>query len=223
MLYDETAVRANIRNRDGKRVFYLRSGDTLTPLARDFLRKERIEILPAHEAKIQRYRLLSGGFSEEKPEQMTHLSGDILVPKTHPRIRFRGMVDLLEAELLLCGPETGEILNLARKLIRCDVLDEPVGDFTLYGLTAQQQRQHSHFPQDYYGIPHFMPDFSDGEQVLRLNRCRSICRQAELAAVEAFSDKDGVLTRRDIVQALNRMSSMLYILMIRRKRADGKH
>ena len=223
MLYDETAVRANIRNRDGKRVFYLRSGDTLTPLARDFLRQEHIEVLPAQEAKPKGYRLLSGGYTEEKPEHMTHLNGDVLVPKTHPRIRFRGMIDSLEAELLLCGPETGEILSLARRLIRCDVLDEPVGEFTLYGLTAQQQRQHSHFPQDYYGIPHFMPDYADGEQVLRLNRCRSVCRQAELSAVEAFSDKDGNLIRGDIVQALNRMSSMLYILMIRRKRTDGKH
>ena len=223
MLYDETAVRANIRNRDGKRVFYLRSEDTLTPLARDFLRQEHIEILPAQEAKPERYRLLSGGFTEEKPEHMTHLNGDMLVPKTHPRIRFRGMIDFLEAELLLCGPETGEILNLARRLIRCDVMDEPVGEFTLYGLTKEQQRRHSHFPQDYYGIPHFMPDYADGEQVLRLNRCRSICRQAELAAVDAFSDRDGNLVRTDIVQALNRMSSMLYILMIRRKRADEGH
>jgi ethanolamine utilization cobalamin adenosyltransferase len=222
MLYDETAVRANIRNRDGKRVFYLRNEDTLTPLARDFLRQEHIEILPAKEAKPERYRLLSGGYAEEKPEYMTHLNGDILVSKTHPRIRFRGMIDLLEAELLLCGPETGEILNLARRLIRCDVMDEPVEEFTLYGLTAQQQRQHSHFPQDYYGIPHFMPDYADGEQVLRLNRCRSICRQAELAAVDAFSDRDGNLVRTDIVQALNRMSSMLYILMIQEK-SGGKY
>ena len=223
MLYDETAVRANIRNREGKRVFYLRSEDTLTPLARDFLRQEHIEVLPAREAKLQRYRLLGGGYAEEKPEHMTHLNGDILVPKTHPRIRFRGMVDLLEAELLLCGPVTREILELARKLIRCDVMDEPVGEFTLCGLTEQQQRQHSHFPQDHYGIPHFMPDYSDGEQVLRLNRCRSICRQAELSAAEAFSDRDGNLTREDIVQALNRMSSMLYILMIQRKSADERH
>ena len=223
MLYDETAVRANIRNRDGRRVFFLRSEDTLTPLARDFLRKERIEILPAQEARLQRYGLLTGGFAEEKPEHMTHLNGDILVFKTHPRIRFRGMIDLLEAELLLCGQETEEILILARKLIRCDVMDEPVGEFTLYGLTADQQRHHSHFPQDHYGIPHFMPDFSDSPQVLRLNRCRSICRQAELAAADAFSDRDGNLIRGDIVQALNRMSSMLYILMIRRKRADEGH
>ena len=223
MLYDETAVRANIRNRDGKRVFYLRGEDTLTPLARDFLRKERIEILPAQEAKIQRYRLLAGGFAEEKPEHMTHLNGNILVRKTHPRIRFRGMIDLLEAELLLCGRETEEILTLARKLIRCDVMNEPVGEFTLYGLSSDQQRQHSHFPQDHYGLPHFMPDYTDSPQVLRLNRCRSICRQAELAAVDAFSDRDGNLKRVDIVQALNRMSSMLYILMIRRKRADEGH
>lgn len=218
MLYDEAAVRANIRNRDGKRVFYLREGDTLTPLARDFLRKERIEALPAQQAKPERYRLLSGGFAEEKPEHFTHLCGDVLVPKTHPRIRFRGMIDLLEAELLLCGEITGELLLLARRLIRCDVLDEPVGDFTLYGLNADQQRSHSHFPQDHYGIPHFMPDYTDGETLLRLNRCRSICRQAELAAVDAFSDRDGNLMRADIVRALNRMSSMLYILMIREKR-----
>ena len=223
MLYDETAVRANLRNRDGKRVFFLRSEDTLTPLARDFLRQERIEILPPQEARPQRYRLLSGGFSEEKPEHMTHLNGDVLVPKTHPRIRFRGMMDRLEAELLLCGKETGEILSLARRLILCDVMEEPVGEFTLYGLTQEQQRKRSHFPQDYYGIPHFMPDYADGETVLRLNRCRSICRQAELAAVAAFSDRDGNLTRADIVQALNRMSSMLYILMIRRKSTDERH
>ena len=223
MLYDETAVRANIRNREGKRVFFLRDGDTLTPLARDFLRQERIEIRPAQEARLERYRLLTGGFAEEKPEHMTHLNGDVLVCKTHPRIRFRGMVDLLEAELLLCGEGTREILELARRLIRCDVLEEPVGDFTLYGLTKEEQRKHSHFPQDFYGIPHFMPDFADGERVLRLNRCRSVCRQAELAAVDAFSNRDGKLIREDIVQALNRMSSMLYILMIREKSTGGKH
>ena len=36
MLYTEEAVRANIRNREGKRVFYLGKGDTLTPGARDW-------------------------------------------------------------------------------------------------------------------------------------------------------------------------------------------
>ena len=141
--------------------------------------------------------------------------------KTHPRIRFRGAIDTLEAELLLAGPETGELLDLARKLIRCEVLGEPVGDFSLYGLNEQQQRQRSHFPQDHYGIPHFMPDYADGEKVLILNRCRTAARAAELAAVAAFTDGEGNLTREDIVKALNRMSSMIYILMLKHKKMES--
>ncbi len=217
MLYDEAAVRANIRNREGKRVFFLGKGDTLTPSARDLLSRERIQVLSAEQAKVERYRLLTGGFTEEKPEHMTHLHGDVLVPKTHPRIRFRGTMDTLEAELLLCGSAVGEILELARRLIRCDVLDEPVGEFTLYGLTEQEQRKRSHFPQEYYGIAHFMPDFSHGQTLLQLNRCRCAARAAELAAQDAFTDREGNPTRIDILKALNRMSSMLYILMIQER------
>ena len=101
MLYSLETVRENLRNRAGKRVFYLGKGDTLTSSARDYLQRERIEILPAEQAKPTRYRLPGGGWIEEKPEHMTHLNGDTLVPKTHPRIRFRGKMDTLEAELLL--------------------------------------------------------------------------------------------------------------------------
>ncbi len=217
MLYDEKAVRENLRNREGKRVFILGKTDTLTPSARDFLNRERIEILPPEAAKPVRWKLLSGGFCEDKPEAMTHLNGDTLVPKNHPRIRFRGAVDTLEAELLLCGEATGEILNLVRRLIRCDVLNEPVGDITLYGLSEAEQRKRSHFPQEYYGIPHFMPDFSDSPRLLQLNRARCAARAAELAAVEAFVDPDGIPLRPDILQAMNRVSSMLYLLMLQEK------
>ena len=220
MLYDERAVKENIRNRQGKRVFILGKHDTLTPSARDFLSRERIAILPPEEAKPQQWKLLGGGFLEEKPEHMTHLDGDTLVLKTHPRIRFRGAVDTLEAELLLCGKAVEEILTIARRLIRCDVLNEPVGEITLYGLTEAQQRERSHFPQKYYGIPHFMPDFSDGEQLLRLNRARCAARAAELAAAEAFADREGNPTRLDILTACNRISSMLYLLMLQEKKKE---
>lgn len=224
MLWDEQAVRANIRNRDGKRVYYLGKGDQLTSTARDFLRRERIEILPGSQARPERYRLLSGGYAEEKPEHMTHLNGEVLVPKTHPRIRFRGKMDTLEAELILCqlvpgAPEgaLGEILDLSRKILRCDVLEEPLRQDTLCGLTQEEQRGRSHMPQDYYGQPHFMPQASDGPVIAGLNRARCFAREAELAAVEAFSDREGNLLREDIPKALNRMSSMLYLLMIQEK------
>lgn len=224
MLWDEQAVRANVRNRDGKRVYYLGKGDQLTSTARDFLRRERIEILPGSQARPERYRLLSGGYAEEKPEHMTHLNGEVLVPKTHPRIRFRGKMDTLEAELILCqlvpgAPEgaLGEILDLSRKILRCDVLEEPLRQDTLCGLTQDEQRRRSHMPQDYYGQPHFMPQASDGSVIAGLNRARCFAREAELAAVEAFSDREGNLLREDIPKALNRMSSILYLLMIQEK------
>ena len=121
MLYTEDSVRDNIRNREGKRVFYLGKGDSLTPGARDWLRRERIGILSGELARKDRYRLTNGGYLDEKPEHMTHLNAEVLVPKTHPRIAFRGAVDTLEAELILAqlaAPEMAakleEVLTLAR-------------------------------------------------------------------------------------------------------------
>ena len=224
MLYNEEAVRANIRNREGKRVYYLGKGDQLTSGARDYLSRERIEILPADQARPERTRVLGGGWLEEKPEQLTHLNRELLVPKTHPRIVFRGKMDTLEAELILCQlahadlvTPVGEILALARQILRCDVLEQPLKWDRLCGLTEAEQRRRSHFPQEYYAQPHFMPSVSDGPVIARLNRTRCAAREAELAAASAFSDRDGNLTREDILRALNRMSSMLYILMIQWK------
>lgn len=217
MLFDLTAARANVRNRDGKRVFYLGSGDQLNSAARDWLQAERIEILPASMAKPERYRLESGGYLEEKPEHMTHLHGDVLVPKDHPRIMFRGAVDMLEAQILLCGqalphlrPELELFLKQARVLIRAEVLNDSVEKLKLCNLSPEELRSHSHRPQDFYGKPHFMPDFDDGA-VLQLNRLRCAVRDAERLAVAAIPD------REDILQVLNRMSSAVYILMIREK------
>lgn len=225
MLYTEESVRANIRSRDGKRVFFLGKSDTLTPGARDFLSRERIEIRPAEMAKIEEYQALNGGLFREKPEHMTHLQGNVLVAKDHPRIAFRGMVDSLQAEILLCQlavpsvkQELGEILALARRIIRCDVLEEPLKDREIIGLSEQELRQHSHRPQDYYGQPHFMPEWEDGAEILLLNRLRCAVRHTERAAVAAFTDENGNCTRLDILRALNRMSSVVYILMIRVKK-----
>ncbi len=226
MLYSEKEVRENLRNREGKRVFYLGTRDQLTSSARDYLTRERIEILPASQAAPERYRLLSGGFMEGKPEHMTHLNAQVLVPKTHPRIAFRGKLDSLEAELLLCGQDfphlekdLGEVLELARRIIRCDVLEEPLPDGKLCGLAEEELRKRSHFPQDFYGQPHFMPNVRDTREVLRLNRLRCAVREAEISAAAAFVTPEGSVTRPDILRAMNRMSSMVYILMIREKAA----
>ena len=224
MLLSEQAVRDNLRNRQGKRVYFLRPQDQLSSAARDFLSRERVEIRPAAEARLETYRLLGGGVTEKKPEHMTHLHGDVLVRKTHPRIRFRGKVDSFQGILLLAqaevpeaGDRLGEILDLSHRLLRADVLEEPLEAGTLCGFSEEELHRRSHFPQEYYGVSHFMPSAGDGRAILLLNLARCACREAELQAVDAFSDREGNPIREDLLLALNRMSSMLYILMIEKK------
>ena len=228
MLFSEEAARANIRSRDGRRVFYLGRDDRLTSAARDYLSWERIEILPAEAARPERFPLLGGGYCEEKPEHMTHLDGVTLAPKTHPRIVFRGKVDTLEAHLILCGirvpslrGEIEDILGYTRLLLRCEVLGEPVPERKLCGLTEQELRRHSHFPQEFYGQPHFMPGSGDGQEIACLNLARCAAREAELAAAAAFTDAYGQVQRPDLLRAMNRLSSAIYLLMIR-QRANRK-
>lgn len=229
MLYTEETVKDNIRNKDGKRVFYLGKGDTLTPGGRDWLRQQRIEILNADMAKPSEYRLLNGGVVKEKYEHMTHLNSQILVCKTHPRIIFRGSMDNLEAQIILAqgncdrkiASMLSEVLSLAREIIRCDVLETPLERERLCGMTEAEIRERSHRPQDFYKQPHFMPEYTDGEAVTYLNIARCAARDAEIKAVAAFSDREGNPVRIDILKALNRMSSMLYILMIMVKSGEN--
>ena len=228
MLFSEEAARANVRSRDGRRVFYLGRDDRLTSAARDYLSRERIEILPAEAARPERFPLLGGGYCEEKPEHMTHLDGVTLAPKTHPRILFRGKVDTLEAHLILCGirvpplrREIEDILGYTRLLLRCEVLGEPVPERKLCGLTEQELRRRSHFPQEFYGQPHFMPGSGDGQEIACLNLARCAAREAELAAAAAFTDAYGQVQRPDLLRAMNRLSSAIYLLMIR-QRANRK-
>lgn len=224
MLHNLESVRDSVRNREGKRVFFLPKGDQLTSEARDFLTKERIEIRTG-DGKFSDFETLDGGYYKEKPEHMTHLRGNILVPKTHPRIVLRGKIDTLEAEILLAqaaSPEPfredlGKVLEFVRNLMRYEVMEEPVPEIKVLGLSASDIREHSHYPQKYYGQGHFMPSVSDGLTVLQVNKARTAAREAELAAVTAFTDRNGKLTRMDFVQAMNRVSSLLYILEISMK------
>ena len=225
MLYDQKAVQENIRNKEGKRVFYLGKGHQLTSDARDWLNRERIPILPAEAAKPDGYRLQSGAVLQEKPEHMTHLNGEVLVEKTHPRIAFRGGMDSLEAALLLAAAECDgmirtqleEALAYSRYLLGQEVLQAPIACKALGGMDEQQLRQRSHRPQDFYGKPHFMPEPGDGKALLLVNAARCKAREAELLAAKAFRDAEGLPTRLDLLQALNRLSSFLYLIMIQLK------
>ena len=211
----------------------------LSPGARDWLTAHKIQaVFPAGREDpavptSAKYRTLFGATLNEKPEHMTHLKGNILVRKDHPRIAFRGMIDALEGEIMLAQQasreypalvkELGEALDLVRRLIRCDVLDEPVGELRLCGYDAGQLREYSHYPDKYLGQPHFLPAYTDGPALLAVNKVRTLVRQTELSAYAAFKDVEGNVTRGDIILALNRLSSLMWIMMIKLKAGQYEH
>ena len=224
-LYTEAAVRANLRNREGRRVFYLASGDHLTPGARDFLRDNHIEILPAEAAKPQVYKTLQGAELREKPEHMTQLFGNVLVAKDHPRIHFRGKLDSLQALVVLgqvqiaeggCQKlvdDLGNILGILREMMRCDALDEAFKNETIIGLTHAELRERSHNPQKFFGVQYMqLPDYTMGRDYALLNQLRAAVRETEVAATEAFR-VGNKYTRKDIIEELNRLSSAIHIMM----------
>lgn len=83
-----------------------------------------------------------------KPENMTHLHGNVLVPKTHPQIAFRGMLDSLEAKIMslqVVASENGlhrltdaldEVLAYVRQILSAEVLDKELGEIHLLGLDS---------------------------------------------------------------------------------------
>jgi len=194
-------------------------GTVLTPLAREYIREHDLQIgeLAANSAA-----------GIEKPEHMTHLNGSTLVPKTHPRILLRGKLDSLEALLLqtqsLAGQQgreetaraLGELYALAQRILAAEVKGAPLGPFTLLGLDSAALRAQSHDPKGFAGLDaHPMPHTGMGGLCLALNFLRTQVREAELAAARAFCPENGPVEFPDLLEALNRMSSAVYLLFLK--------
>ena len=202
-----------------------------TPSAIEYLNDKNIRIIKQNETtktnEQKTFETVFGGVMLNKPEHMTHLRGNTLVFKDHPVIKYRGALDYLESEIIMaqiiakkCGyssiiDDLEEIITMVRTLIRVQITGEKLNNFTLIGLNAEEMREHSHHSTKHYGISHFLPTYTHGEVVAALNRLRTITRKTELIAYDAFKDQYGNADRSDIIQALNRMSSVFWIMMCR--------
>lgn len=164
----------------------------------------------------------------QKPEDWTHLDQKYLVPKDHPRIQFRGQIDLLQAKVVRAQVELGErgadpklvgdlqsVLDLLRQLVRSEVLDEPLPSEDVIGLSPEELRRQSHDPKGFFGVEYMkLPDKSMGFAYAALNELRAQARVAETAAVHAFQSRP-TPAQRQILQTMNRLSSAFHILMCR--------
>lgn len=196
--------------------------------------KEGDSYLPAFE-KPAGYTGLDGGQFPEKPEHMTALRGTTLVTKDHKVICLRGRLDSLEAKILEVQvalhrqgldrivADLDEVLAYVRVILGSEVKGSDVPPMHLMGMEEAEIRDRSHKPKQYYGINHFGASWQDGEAVVLLNALRTQVREVELVAYSTFKDEYGVPVRPDIVQALNRLSSAFYVMMMRVKAKEYEH
>jgi len=217
--------------------YRLDPGTRMTPAATEFLNERKIKILdetgePVLGSQHKRVgqeiwkeeKTISA--STEKPEEYTHLHGSTLVLKTHERIKFRGKLDSLEAFLISLiidmqgsgnlglTSELKVILAYLRKMMLAEVTQKPLDFIEFNGWKDSEIRDRSHHPKDYYGIGHFVPDPSQGPVMAGLNQLRTKVRELEIKGIEALLESEqGGSPRRDIILALNRLSSLVYIMM----------
>ena len=163
---------------------------------------------------------------EEKPEDMTHLRGRRLVRKDHPVIVWRGRLDsfcarLMEAQVLGLregrpdfANELGEVLDFCRGLLAAEIKGQEVDDFRLLGLSSADLRERSHHPAKFFGHPHILMSCKMGPLAVASNALRAEIREVEAAAAAAFGSP-GLPRRDDLILALNRLSSLFYILVYR--------
>ncbi|MCP4119217.1 MAG: cobalamin adenosyltransferase [Desulfobacteraceae bacterium] len=241
----ESLLRQRFRKKAFK-TFNVEEGQIVTPSAQQFLNEKSVAVIrngkgeqepkepvatpaeqvPAPRPKAKYVSAVDGGSFETKPEHMTQLRGNALVVKNDPRIVFRGKLDSFQSAVLMeqlrsielkkkgLSQDLEELLSWAREIMKCDVMEEPLPETRILGLTDPELRERSHHPKRYFKIGHIMPTADMGASLLGLNTLRSSVREIEIAAVAAFMNN---VEKRDMIQALNRMSSVIYIMMLKEK------
>jgi ethanolamine utilization cobalamin adenosyltransferase len=214
------------------RSYHVKPGTFVTPLALEYLRDRNVELIfgpcwecmpctPIEDRGEKTYvEVGSGKGYSQKPERMTHLFANQLVPKTHPRIALRGKLDTMQAEIILAQAEAasggmtqlaldlGEVLTATREVLGAEVTGRELGSLRLFGYDSDELRRISHHVKETFGFQHPTPSYEMGALAARLNLLRAVTREAELAAEFAFREGE----REDIIQTMNRMSSAVYIL-----------
>ncbi len=164
---------------------------------------------------------------ENKSDVLTWLDSNNLVPKNHPRILFRGKLDNMISYCVLVqnefqnysGPDIikkylSDLRSYMGSILRAEVKNEKTNNLFMGEFDADAIHKMSHNPLKYLGYDHIVPELSHGRWIAFLNYLRAIVREAEVNAANLYIDPALRVTRPDILNSLNRLSSALYVLMI---------
>jgi ethanolamine utilization cobalamin adenosyltransferase len=213
---------------------HVNQSDYVTQSALEYIKEKKLSLVvdddenkfirPSLNMIADKYVSESGNEEyDEKPEHMTHLYGNVLVMKNHPRIILRGKLDTFIAsimdmeifaekkKIIKLKKDIAELGLFKQHILKCEVSNQPVGEQLLLKYNEEDLRKISHNPGEYFGRGHIKISSAHGEVEVKLNMLRTQARELEIAAVTAFQDDD----EQGILKALNRLSSAIYILMLK--------
>ncbi|EAR6843612.1 ethanolamine utilization cob(I)yrinic acid a,c-diamide adenosyltransferase EutT [Salmonella enterica] len=158
----------------------------------------------------------------KKPDTLTHLTADKMVAKSDPRLGFRAALDSAIAltvwlQIELAEPWQPWLFDIRSRLgniMRADAIDEPLAAQSIVGLNEDELHRLSHQPLRYLDYDHLVPEASHGRDAALLNLLRTKVRETETLAAQVFITRSFEVLRPDILQALNRLSSTVYVMMI---------
>ncbi|MDR2787851.1 MAG: ethanolamine utilization cob(I)yrinic acid a,c-diamide adenosyltransferase EutT [Candidatus Accumulibacter sp.] len=213
-------------------------GGDAPPVAADSAARPRIHPLTGKERSARPPAARCALCRQEvgkKPDALTHLDANTLVPKNDARIRFRGRLDgaiacavWLQAEWAEARRKGDEADALSTRLeqglsdvrsalgdaLRAEVTGEILPPPRMGPFDEEAIHRVSHDPWRHLGHDHVVPEVSQGLSAARLNLLRAAIREAETCAAEVHVGRDFEVARPDLMQGLNRLSSAVYILMI---------
>ena len=226
----EAWLRANHTLSEGAEI-HLPADSRLTPSARELLESRHLRIkfideqgrLFVDDEQQQPQPVHGLTSSDEHPQDtLTHLSAEKMVAKSDPRLGFRAVLDStialavwLQIELAEpWQPWLADIRSRLGNIMRADALGEPLGCQAIVGLSDEDLHRLSHQPLRYLDHDHLVPEASHGRDAALLNLLRTKVRETETVAAQVFITRSFEVLRPDILQALNRLSSTVYVMMI---------
>lgn len=243
MVLTEEKLRSLYKKNENMKEISLEKGTILTPSARQYLIDKDIKMVEKITGKTEeksefkemekerlkpKYKGIMGELYVEKPEYMTQIHGNVLVKKDDKRIIFRGAIDSFQSRWLVLMKDLDEIKNaklkkdlesiekFIKKILVSEVIGEALVNIEVLEKTLDEIREISHNPKKYFNKEHlFGISSKDSYLVIKLNEMRTLSRELEIKGVEAFVKENGTIERRDILLALNRLSSAIYIVMLR--------
>ena len=217
---------------DSGRVFIPKAGQNATDAALSDSLKQVHPLTTSDEWSVPDC-LLCQQKVEHKPDTLTHIDAHHLVSKNDPRLLFRGKLDSVIAQAVLTQIQLtqtpsdalapimpqlsrymADVRSVLGNVLKTEATGETMATVALGNLSAEAIHKMSHHPLKYLGHDHLVPDEKQGMQVALLNLLRAQIREAELYAAQIYITRDFRVKRPDIMQALNRLSSAVYVLML---------